>query len=541
MKKKLVIVGLDGAEFDIIKPLARRGKLPFLNEFMKNGVHGLLRSTCPPVTAPAWTSFMTGKNPGKHGLFDFQHIDVSGKRELTCSTDCRSATLWDYLSEADIRTLLVNVPMTYPPRPINGVCIAGFPVPYNSAYVYPAEKLAWVKASGYLTDYAEVLQRNKWKSKFTILKDIERARTDIFLKLIEREPWDVAMLVISGTDHISHVEWQKGNRKAVEQYYVYIDRLLSNLSAKGAFRNTPIAVMSDHGFTQSEYVFYMNVWLMREGYLSCDLEFDKTYDRFVEERHRMVFGKGGKLSGFLGKIGLTRDNILFFTKKTGLIKLEKYLPHRLVSIFPSRNLIPNWERTKAYMTSDLSKGININLRGREKYGTVPKSEYDPLRLEIVQKLRSLNLDNASGIFDYVDIKENIYNGPFLHQAPDIVTWPTNRCNVKIGKGWRNYLERTVGGHHTMDGIFMLKGDDIKTRYRRNLNIEDVAPTVMHFLGLACPNDMDGNVIEDIFSPGSEPASREVAFREPIKADFGDKFLRADERLIRDKLRALGYL
>lgn len=541
MNNKLVIIGLDGATFDIIKPLAGKGKLPFLQRIMQEGVSGILRSTQPPVTAPAWTSFTTGKNPGKHGLFDFKKINVSGGMELTYSTDCQSATLWDYLTEANLRVLLVNIPLTYPPRPVNGVCIAGFPVPRNSSYVYPEDKMAWVQSCGYITDWTILMQQNWWQSKFKVLKEVEKIRMAAFEKLLRNEPYDVAMMVISGTDHISHLEWQKGNRKGVEGFYIYIDQLLSQMEDKGLFQDADLAVMSDHGFTQGEYVFFANLWLMQEGYLSYNMLVNESIDKVDEERQKLVYGKKGNLSKILGKIGITRDNLVFMAKKTGLIRMERFLPHRLISLLPGRSPVPDWQKTKAYMVSNTSKGININLKGREQQGIVSEAEHKELCLEIVNKLRALRLPDGSEIFEYVDLKENVYHGPFVEKAPDIVLWPAKKCNVKMGKWGKSELVKVTTAFHASDGIFMFKGNDIRKQYECELNLEDLAPTFLHFLGLRCPDDLDGRVAKEIFTPKSDPAQRQIALRKPITDLRIQETAAVDEDSIAKQLKALGYL
>jgi predicted AlkP superfamily phosphohydrolase/phosphomutase len=541
VKRRLIIIGLDGATFDIIRPLAKEGRLPFLNESMEKGVHGVLKSTYPPITAPAWTTFMTGKNPGKHGLFDFQKTDDKGTRSLTYSTDCKSATIWDYLTAEGLRSLLVNIPMTYPPKPLNGLCIAGFPVPSDSNYVYPPERLTSVKEVGYWTDWTEILTKERLKSRIKAMKEVERVRIDLFSKLLEADPWDVAMVVISGTDHIAHFEWQKGNRKAVEDFYVYIDGLLSNVGAKGLFADATVLIMSDHGFTQSDYVFYMNMWLMKEGYLTYRDGLDNTYDKFAEERRRSAYGEHGRLAKVLGSIGLTRDQVLLLAKHTGLIKLERFMPHGFARLFPARDLVPEWGRTKVYMTSNLAKGLNVNLRGREPYGTVREEEYTPLRLEVVEKLRSLRLGDGSDVFEFIDLKERVYHGPFLDQAPDIVIWPTNKCNIKLGRGRKDCLEKTIEAHHALDGVFILDGEDMSPGERRDMDMTEIAPTLIHYLGLPCPEDMDGNPAKDLFKPGSEPAARAVVFREPLGIDHTEAHSEVSEEGVRTRLKSLGYL
>ena len=539
---RLLIIGLDGGTFDILKPLAEQRRINFFRELMERGVHGVLRSTMPPVTAPAWTTFMTGKNPGKHGLFDFTRIDPnSGDLNLTYATDCQSATIWDYLSEAGLRLLLVNIPMTFPPSPVNGVLVAGFPVPRNSTFVYPPDKQDFLVGLGYVSDWTELIPRNKFKPKGHILREVERLRVDAFAKLMETEQWDVAMLVISGTDAISHLEWQKGNTAAVEDYYEYIDSLFDNLKSRGFFDNVSIAVISDHGFIGSQYLFYLNAWLEHNAYLEYAPQITAHYDTFIAERQKYVYGKTHFLSSVLRRLGLNRDSLKDFGKKTGLLKLEKYIPHSIISFFPGQTRSPNWLRTQAYMTSNVSKGVNINLENREKHGIVSLNEYDRLRQEIVTKLRALRLPDGSELFEYVDTRENTYDGPFVNGAPDIVIWPNNKCNIRVGGKRESFLVQSTDAHHSMEGIFIFDGVDVRSGYTRDLSIQDVAPTLMHYLDVTCPDDMDGRIAVDIFEPKSGPALAEIKFCDPLDKRTSAEPCNTEDQSVAEQLRALGYL
>ena len=541
MKKKLVIIGLDGGTYNVINPLTQRGKLPFLGKFLTEGVYGNLVSTYPPVTAPAWTSFMTGKNPGNHGVFDFQKIEYnSSEKSLTYSTDCKSATLWEYLSDAGFKHILVNIPMTYPPRKINGICIAGFPVPENLNYVHPPDMYHQIKEKGYITDWTEYYKNNKLKSKISILKEVEKKRLSIFSDLLRENPWDIAMIVVSGTDHIGHLEWQKGNRKLVEEHYEFIDNFLSELESRGSFGDASLMVMSDHGFLQTDYLFYINNWLKSEGYLYYNLDLEKTYDKFKSERRKAVYGNKGWLSRLFGKSGLTRDKLIYIGKKTGLIRIERYLPHFLTKIFPIRDVVPVWERTRAYMISDISKGINVNLKGREKYGIVSEEEFDAVRNEIISKLKSIKDENGNNIFQFVDKKENVYKGRFIEQAPDIILMPSNQFNIKPDRGNNKICDKIVGARHDIEGIFMFRGVEIKKGYRYDLSIEGLAPTILHFMGIGCPKDIDGRVASEIFTDGSESAKRPVTSIEVLKTDYDQDFIQEEES-VSNKLKALGYL
>jgi predicted AlkP superfamily phosphohydrolase/phosphomutase len=545
-KRRVIIIGLDGGTWQILNPLMEDGKAPFFSHLAKRGVRGILRSTMPPVTAPAWTSFLTGKNPGKHGLFDFQRIDfVNQERKLTFSTDCKSASILDYLTEAGKRSLFMNIPLTFPPQPINGVLVSGFPVPPDANFVYPAEMESRLRDSGYIIDWMDIYRSRKDLLKVTMIRMADKAQLDVFESLLQEEQWDVAMIVIAGTDKIGHLEWQKGNVNEVKKYYTFIDGLLSNLDKKGLFSDVTLAIMSDHGFSGGSNLFFMNTWLSNEGYVAFKKTKDETYDVFLKELRDTVYGgQNGVLSRLLKTVGLTRENLIYLAKKSGLIKLEAYLPHSVVSLFPSNEASVDWSKTKAYMMSNASKGININLEGRETHGCVPASEYDNLRKEIVDKIKGLKGFDGQPIFQIADIKENIYWGPYVSQAPDIVTWPHPDYKIRIGTAQKHFLRKVTEAQHSLDGIYMLVGEEfIKEKKARELSIMDIAPTLLHVMGLPVPEDMDGRVAVDLLAPTASSSKRAVTYREPISKEIEDfpATDHIDEDEVLEKLRALGYI
>jgi predicted AlkP superfamily phosphohydrolase/phosphomutase len=202
--------------------------------------------------------------------------------------------------------------------------------------------------------------------------------------------------------------------------------------------------------------------------------------------------------------------------------------------------MPNWEKTKVYTVSS-TKGLNINLKGREPHGIVGKDEYKELCLELVNKLRALRLPDGDEMLEYVDIKENVYHGPFVERASDIVLWPTKRCNALTGQWGKSQLVKVTNAHHAPDGIFMFRGDDIKENYEGKYKLEDLAPTFLHYLELGCPDDLDGRVAKEIFKPGSEPARREIKLLKSITDLSRIEAVAVDEESIASQLKALGYL
>ena len=366
----------------------------------------------------------------------------------------------------------------------------------------------------------------------------------MFVSLLQQDNWDVAMIVISGTDHIAHLEWQKGNVKEVRKYYAYIDSILWELNQKELFKDATIVVMSDHGFGGGTQAFFMNTWLYHEGYLSYKDEKVETYDVFLKGFRNTVYGeRKGVISRLLKGIGLTRENLIYLGKKTGLIKLERFLPHSVISVFPSYEASIDWSKTKAYMMSNASKGININLQGREQTGIVPKSEYDQIRKEIVEKLRKVTTDNGHPIFQIADIKENIYSGPYVSQAPDIVTWPFPEYKIRIGTKMNHYMRKVIEAQHAPEGIYIYSGSDFVSGKRtRETSIMDIAPTLLHIMGMPIPEDMDGKVVTDFFAPNSVVGKRQVTYTKPLSKEVSSSIVEnpSDEG-VEEKLKALGYM
>ncbi len=439
----------------------------------------------------------------------------------------------------------MNIPLTFPPQPINGVLVSGFPVPPDANFVYPPDMESRLRESGYIIDWMDIYRARKDLLKVTMIRMADKAQLDVFESLLQEEQWDVAMLVIAGTDKIGHLEWQKGNVNEVKKYYAFIDGLLSNLDKKGLLSDSTLAIMSDHGFSGASHVFFTNTWLNNEGYVAYKKTKDETYDVFLKELRNSVYGgQDGVLSRLLKTVGLTRENLIYLAKKSGLIKLEAYLPHSVVSLFPSNEASMDWSKTKAYMMSNASKGININLEGRDTHGCVPASEYDNLRKEIVDKIKRLKGFDGQPIFQVADIKENVYWGPYVSQAPDIVTWPHPNYKIRIGTAQKHYLRRVTEAQHSLDGIYMLVGEEfLAEKKARELSIMDIAPTLLHVMGLAVPEDMDGRVAVDLLAPASSSAQRAVTYREPISKEIED-FSAADhidEDEVLEKLRALGYI
>ena len=534
------VIGLDGGNLGLLKRLAQEGHMPFFSSLIRQGVCGELRSISPPSTPPAWTTFMTGKNPGKHGVFDF----FSYKNDLTPprvvnSTFIRSATLWSILSEAGKRIGVVNVPMTYPPQPVNGVMMTGLLTPSTDLeFCYPASLYGELRR-----ELGEFLIEVPWRDYvperipelFDALAHCSRQREKYVRALMLREPWDFFMVVFSETDSLQHALWsfldQNDARhadmeiqKRAQGYFRLLDGILEELCSL-AGQDTRIFFMSDHGIGPLLKWVHMNTWLQCLGLLSLDPK-------------RLLAMRGVK----------------WFAE--AVMRLDRHGWRKKLPFVPKASSDPasilrciRWNRTKAFVALSGEQGIRINLRGREPHGIVsPGREYEELRDQILMELRRLR-DPETGevVGTFARRREEVYAGQFMEQAPDIVFLLGE--GRYVGDAFPGYpiFERTNWKHgmgtHRMEGLFLAVGPGIRTGQEvKGACIEDMLPTLLYTLKQPIPASCDGKVLSDIFREeylaGARPHYSESEWG---AAEERDDFSEDEERDIIEKLRSLGYV
>jgi len=555
-KARVFVVGLDGATFDLILPWIREGKLPSLSHMMENGVHCELKSTVPIMTPTAWSSFMTGKNPGKHGVVGFFVREKDSYIvKVVDSTDRSAREIWSILSERGKKVGIVNVPLTYPPKSVNGFMITGMMTPPKSDdFTYPLllrEEVEKVVGGGTLDPLLTSLEREE--VFISEVLDSTEKLAKISLLLVEEQEPDLFMVVFNGTDYIQHRFWKYIDpkhprhdagksvkyRKMFLQFYQKIDEILGNF-LRMVDERTTVIVMSDHGAGPLHKYVHVNSWLMQMGLLKL--------------KKRPIT----RLKGFLYKIGMNPEKILntLFSIHLGNVRVKTdRTDERLHSIsnklFLSFSDV-NWLKTKAYSIG--SGIIYINLKGREPSGTVcPGQEYESLREQISARLYELK-DPETGEFviERVYKKEEIYTGSHVDTLPDIVFIPK--------PGYTTFEEhefaarsvitqsKIVSGTHKLNGILIMKGGGIrKSATLQDASIMDLAPTILCLLGLPIPTDMDGRVLEEALTSSR---LRLNPIRYVKETDDGTRSLlkkknevyeEEDKEKIESKLRALGYI
>jgi len=564
---RVVVFGLDGATFDLLLPWIEEGKLPTFDRLLTQGVHGLLDPAPNLRSAASWTSFYTGKNPGKHGIYEFYDF-IPGNYSIRFinGSYCREPSIWRLLSDQGLRSIVINVPMTYPAEPINGIFLSGLDAPGTDSrgFCHPQSILGDLEAhfgkyvlepglTGFIQDNRpdEAVER--------LFAEIEQKQRIMF-HLMENDNWDLFTVVFRSLDAAQHCFWKYMDdrhpqhdpvtpgpyRDVILRVYRKLDKTLARLIQRLQPEDT-LLVMSDHGFGAKHPANnQLNAWLAGKDYLSY------RQDNFLspfQSASRQALKNAYELIG---------------------TKLSRRQKEALVRIFPAlRNRVQSrlcftgidWTRTRAY-SDTLFANVRVNLKDREANGIVqPGAAYDNLIEEIREKLLACQ-DQKTGerLVSEVLHKDEIYWGPCRDQAPDLtIRWREDIqiSGIKLDAAYYNESlpserpfipaedARVISGDHHRYGIFICSGPYIKSENRiEGAQIIDLAPTILYLLDLPIPEDMDGKVLTAIFE---EQFISQNSLRSGLwESENGDTKKQADygeneKKAIADRLRQLGYL
>jgi predicted AlkP superfamily phosphohydrolase/phosphomutase len=535
---RVLLIGLDGATFTILDPLMAAGLLPRLRELMNRGVRAVLRSTIHPLTPPAWTSLVTGRTPGNHGCFDFFRPDETDSRLPAFATarDVRCETLWAIVNRYGMPVTSLNFPIMSPPRPLHGTLIPGW-VPWRHLRLLsrPAGLFDRLKAiPGFhprklsFDVYDEVLvlegmpadQAVGW-----IGMHVERERTwsSVAQYLIRETADPLVGVLFDGMDKIQHLAYRllddelpvndrldhdEQVRLEALAYYHELDGAIGRL-LDAAGPETLVFVTSDHGAGAWTHLFYLNSWLERHGYL-----------RWVD-------------SG----------------QQNGADKPDARRDFEIRQHYRTADLI-DWEQTVAYGTSTSSNGIRIRRPGDPGGGGVAPNDYLTVRQRLQAELLGAT-DPATGerVVAQVLTREQAYPGQAMEQAPDLVVILRDYGFVSLRPSEVVVARRpSIMGTHRPEGLFLAAGPGLNEGLSiGELSIVDVAPTILHCLGLPIPVDLEGQLPSEIFDQEwlaahplqiGPPTVPQTAFAQPSVAAS----MSADEETaVIGRLRSLGYL
>jgi len=541
---RVLVIGIDGGTFKLLRPWAEQGHLPNLARLMDQGVSGLLESTLPPVTSPAWPTFATGKNPGKHGVFDFIR-PMGGDFDLVNSSSIRARTLWQILSAAGRRVGVINVPVTYPPAPVNGFVIGGMLSPVSGRFTYP---------TGLLDPYREELGpyriapsvQYKQGNEETFLADLLHLvdqRRKYALRLMEDQPWDFLMAHFQATDVLQHALWKlvdpthpRYDAQAAAQFaplmrevFQRVDTAIGDMLER-LDDDTTVIVMSDHGFGPLHWVVNLNLVLLEAGLL------------------QLRRGVLPRLRAGLFRAGLTPATVWHLVERIGLQnyvwQVSKSTRNKVVNKFLSFDDV-DWSRTMAYSIGHVGQ-IYINLKGREPQGIVePGQAYQAVRQRVVEALNDLqHPQTGQPLVERTIPGDEVARGPYALRGPDLhvvfdgyraIAFPLFATDSRL-------VTRQIrgdSGSHRLHGLFIAHGSGIRSGQTvEGARISDLAPTILHLMGLPVPDDMDGQVLTSALS-----LTRPVEYESVAEAQAEDEAgLSADESAeVEERLRSLGYL
>jgi predicted AlkP superfamily phosphohydrolase/phosphomutase len=458
--KKVIVIGLDCAAPQLVFD-QWRDELPNITKLMQHGIWGKLRSTDPPITVPAWMSMLTSKSPGRLGFYGLRNrADYSyAKMSIPNSSQVKEATVWDILSQQHKNCILIGIPQTYPPKPINGHIVSCFLTPNtNVDYTYPREFKTEVErvTEGYILDCDNFRTDDKDRILDQIFAMTEK-RFRLARHCLGHKPWDFFMMVEMGTDRIHHGFWkymdvnhlkhEPGNpyQDAIKRYYKFCDEQIGTLN-EFIDEQTTLFIVSDHGARKMDGGICINEWLMREGYLKL-----------------------------------------------------KQLPTQPQ---PVEKCDVDWSQTRAWGSGGYYARLMINVKGREPEGTVASvAEYEALRDELIAKLSALPNHNGEAMKTKVVRPEEVY--PVCRNIPpdlfvyfDDLNW---RSVGSIGLNEIYTFENDTGpddANHDWHGIFLMGNPrNGNGKERTDLDIKDVAPSILHQMDIAIPPDMEGKVVD----------------------------------------------
>lgn len=531
MKSRTVLIGLDGATFSVLDPLMTSGVMPCLRQLAANGTRAPLMSVIPALTPPAWTSIMTGRGPGRHGIFDFFRKETARSQHLRflTSRDIDTETVWSMASRQGVRSTVLNFPLTFPAPVIDGHVVPGGWMPWRQLRLgchppglYDRLKAQpWFNARELAMDMAheakalEGCRHDEYGGWIDLHVRREQQWARVLAYLMREDPVDLTAVLFDGVDKLQHLcwrfispaddasvaeEWPREMRERCLAYFRQLDDIIAQIIAQAGPEAT-IMLVSDHGFGPQVRTFFVNSWLQAQGLLAW------------------VDGKTPQISD---------------TAVLGMSHLAKHV------------FLLDWTRTVAYAPMPSGNGIHIVQADDEHPGGVPAHEYEAFRSLLMRRLLDLRDPSGDRVVAQVWKREEIFDGPHLDLAPDLTLELQDGGLVSILAADEPVQQRSEPtGTHRPQGIFVAKGPGIlQGASLPALSLVDVAPLLLHTLQLPVPDDLEGRVPEELFEPeaiAARPARRAPATPTLSNVDTASVALDPEaEAEIMKRLQALGY-
>ncbi len=489
---RTVIFGVDGLSFRILQPLIERGDLPHFARLQREGVVSELISTIPPMTPPAWMSLVTGLKPAKHGVFDFWEFDVTSPTLQSRLVTHRKGgkAIWNILSEYGKRVIVLNVPLTYPPEPVNGIMVSGLMTPGAAApFTFPhAFKDEIYKV---VPDYRIDLSLAKTSPAYFVdaVLDMTEKRIRLQQHLLSEHEWDFAFLSYVGPDRIQHRVWD--SIEALSRQGTRYFRLLDDALGDVLNRLTPqdaLFVASDHGFVGARNWFYINEFLCRQRLLHPGASPDTKHARLIG------FGReAAQKMHLLGVVRQARKTYEHFYAKPPIEKKKGIYRPFFDAI--------DWSETHACVLSSMAfSGGNADIFLSPE-ATV--EEMEELREALAAQRHP---ETGEPLAEAIYATDAYGVGPFRPNEEHLILVPNRGTTFHLDIGRKNLWERLDEGKgvHEKEGVFMAWGAGIKQGEQMEaLQIYDLVPTALHAQGISADEPFDGRVAQEIFVDGHD--------------------------------------
>ena len=544
---RAVVIGLDGATFELLDPLMSGGAMPHLKGICGRGRRAILRSTKPPITACAWPTMYTGSEPGRHSIFDFRRPlrEPDLKRRYVNSSSIRLPKIWELLAEEGKGSILLNLPLTYPPFEMSGRLISGMPLPSGAREIgYPKGLLDEIEkeCGGYIADIdflrGDIPDISNAEALQQLMGELHKAleyRLRAAQYLMSQGEWRMFFACFILPDRVQHLYYQLLDEKSLQgkkldknegkvrekliALYGKLDEALGAL-VNTLETNDCLIILSDHGFGPLKRIFHLNLWLQEKGYLKFD---------------------GGKGKGSSG--------VKRFIPESVKRPLRAILGRKPDMVGYNPLAFIDWAATRAYCGSSSEQGVYLNVKGREPYGIVEQGlEYTEIRDRLMKELEGAK-DPATGerIFEVVCPREEIQSGRFIENAADIYIQPTRyewvMAEEHVGEMSMPWLHRW-GGFHREEGIFIAAGPMIRGGGELpSFEMTQVMPTILASLGVPVPEWVDANPPGGLFAEEFAAAHpiRRKGYPELLGKYEGDITGESGDTGGEDLLKGLGYI
>ena len=532
-----LLVGIDGAGERVLGPLFDDGALPTLQRVLDAGASGPLESQVPPWTASAWPSLYTGTNPGRHGVFDFLAFD-GYDWEVVDATDVHRPPLWQLLDHHGLSSVVVNVPVTYPPEPFDGALVPGYAAPEDPT-CHPSGLLDDVRAA--VGDYrvypahqgAATPSPAEQRAEYV---ELTRLRGAAFRYLVDRFEPTFGFVQFQQTDTMIHE--RPGDDETARAVYRAVDEELAAVLE----RHDPgtVVVASDHGVGPYEgWEFRVNEFLRERGAV-VPVRGGAGMPTWATVRDRQLAagddeakprtGALARAMAAAARVGLTSQRVAAVLGRLGIDGVvRRHVPASLASAASEQVDFP---ASEAYMRSRIECGVRINLEGREPKGTVPAGEYERTRQELIDALRAVRTPDGDPVFEDVARREEYFEGPYAERAVDVVTVPAAFDHFLSSRlSGATFGEPSEPWNHKREGVVAMTGDGVEEPLTvEGAHLFDVAPTVLATLGLPADVRMDGDVLHPV-----EPAGDlDYPAPDPTRTASTD-------HAVEDRLADLGYI